>query len=86
MERITRGAVWFKATEFGADKDRVLVKSSGEPTYRLPDIAYHVNKLSRGFDLIVNIFGADHAAEYPDVLAGLRALGLDADRIMRYAN
>ena len=75
------GAVWFKATEFGADKDRVLVKSSGEPTYRLPDIAYHVNKLSRGFDLIVNIFGADHAAEYPDVLSGLRALGLDADRI-----
>ncbi|MCA1553260.1 MAG: arginine--tRNA ligase, partial [Chloroflexi bacterium] len=48
------GAVWFKAIEFGADKDRVLVKSSGEPTYRLPDIAYHVNKLSRGFDLIVN--------------------------------
>jgi arginyl-tRNA synthetase len=75
------GAVWFKATEFGADKDRVLVKSSGEPTYRLPDIAYHVNKLSRGFDLIVNIFGADHAAEYPDVISGVRALGLDADRI-----
>jgi len=75
------GAVWFKATEFGADKDRVLVKSSGEPTYRLPDIAYHVNKLSRGFDLIVNIFCADHAAEYPDVLAGLHAVGLDAGRI-----
>lgn len=75
------GAVWFRATAFGADKDRVLVKSSGEPTYRLPDIAYHVNKLSRGFDLIVNVFGADHAAEYPDVIAGVRALGLDADRI-----
>ncbi len=75
------GAVWFKAMEFGADKDRVLVKSSGEPTYRLPDIAYHVNKLSRGFDLIVNVFGADHAAEYPDVISGVRALGLDADRI-----
>lgn len=75
------GAVWFKATEFGAEKDRVLIKSSGEPTYRLPDIAYHLNKLERGFDLIVNIFGADHKDEYPDVIAGVRALGYDADRI-----
>ena len=75
------GAVWFRATAFGAEKDRVLVKSSGEPTYRLPDIAYHVNKLARGFDLIVNIFGADHKDEYPDVIAGVRALGLPADRI-----
>ncbi len=75
------GAVWFRATAFGADKDRVLVKSSGEPTYRLPDIAYHVNKLERGFDLIVNIFGADHKDEYPDVIAGVRALGYPADRI-----
>jgi arginyl-tRNA synthetase len=75
------GAVWFKAMEFGADKDRVLIKSSGEPTYRMPDIAYHVNKLGRGFDLIVNVFGADHKDEYPDVIAGVRALGLDADRI-----
>src|SRR5919201_5802568 len=74
------GAVWFKATEFGADKDRVLVKSSGEPTYRLPDIAYHVDKLSRGFDLIVNVFGADHDAESPDVHAGVRALDRDEDR------
>jgi arginyl-tRNA synthetase len=75
------GAVWFKAMEFGADKDRVLIKSSGEPTYRMPDIAYHVNKLGRGFDLIVNVFGADHKDEYPDVIAGVRALGLDAERI-----
>ncbi len=75
------GAIWFKAMEFGADKDRVLVKSSGEPTYRLPDIAYHVNKMERGFDRIINIFGADHKAEYPDVIAGVRALGYDADRI-----
>jgi arginyl-tRNA synthetase len=75
------GAVWFKAMEFGADKDRVLIKSSGEPTYRMPDIAYHVNKLGRGFALIVNVFGADHKDEYPDVIAGVRALGLDADRI-----
>ncbi|MCC7355979.1 MAG: arginine--tRNA ligase [Anaerolineae bacterium] len=75
------GAVWFRATAFGADKDRVLVKSSGEPTYRLPDIAYHVNKLGRGFEYIVNIFGADHKDEYPDVIAGVRALGLPADCI-----
>jgi len=75
------GAVWFKATAFGAEKDRVLIKSNGEPTYRLPDIAYHINKLERGFDRIVNIFGADHKDEYPDVIAGVRALGYDADRI-----
>jgi len=75
------GAVWFRATAFGAEKDRVLIKSTGEPTYRLPDIAYHVNKLERGFDRIVNIFGADHKDEYPDVIAGVRALGYDADRI-----
>ncbi|MCS7222393.1 MAG: arginine--tRNA ligase [Anaerolineae bacterium] len=75
------GAVWFKATAFGADKDRVLIKSNGEPTYRLPDIAYHVNKLERGFHRIINVLGADHKDEYPDVIAGVRALGYDADRI-----
>ncbi len=75
------GALWFKATEFGLDQDRVIVKSSGEPTYRLPDIAYHIDKFGRGFDLMIDIFGADHIATYPDVLAGLRALGYDADRV-----
>jgi len=69
------GAVWFRATAFGLDKDRVIVKSTGEPTYRLPDMAYHVNKLRRGFDLIVDVFGADHESTYRDVLAGLQALG-----------
>lgn len=69
------GAVWFKATEFGADKDRVLVRSTGEPTYRLPDIAYHVNKLERGFDLIVDVLGTDHIAEMPDVINAVYALG-----------
>lgn len=69
------GAVWFKTTEFGKVQDTVLVKSSGEPTYRLPDIAYHVDKFERGFDRIVDIFGADHIATYPDVLDGLRVLG-----------
>ena len=75
------GAVWFRATEFGLDQDRVIVKSSGEPTYRLPDIAYHREKFSRGYDAIVDIFGADHIATYPDVMAGLQALGLDTSRL-----
>ncbi len=75
------GAVWFKATEFGLDQDRVIVKSSGEPTYRLPDIAYHRDKFKRGFDLMIDIFGSDHIATYPDVLAGIKALGYDPSKI-----
>lgn len=75
------GAVWLKTTEFGKDKDTVLVKSTGEPTYRLPDIGYHVDKLERGFDLIIDVFGADHIATFPDVVNGVGALGYDADKI-----
>lgn len=75
------GAVWFKTTEFGKDKDTVLVKSTGEPTYRLPDIAYHANKLDRGFDLCIDVFGADHIATYPDVLSGIKSLGYDPDKV-----
>ncbi len=75
------GAVWFLTSKLGFDQDRVIVKSSGEPTYRLPDIAYHVEKVKRGFDLIIDIFGADHIATYPDVLAAVKALGYDVDRI-----
>jgi arginyl-tRNA synthetase len=75
------GAVWFRATDFGAKKDRVLVRSNGAPTYRLPDIAYHVDKISRGFDLMITILGADHVEEYPDVIAGLQALGYDTDHV-----
>jgi arginyl-tRNA synthetase len=75
------GALWFAGSAFGLDQDRVIVKSSGEPTYRLPDMAYHINKLSRGFDWIVDIFGADHESTYRDVLAGLRALGHDISGI-----
>ncbi|MDZ7808028.1 MAG: arginine--tRNA ligase [Gracilimonas sp.] len=75
------GAVWFKTTRFGKDKDTVLVKSSGEPTYRLPDIAYHANKLDRGYDLCVDVFGADHIATYPDVLNGVKSLGYDPDKV-----
>lgn len=75
------GAVWFRATEFGLEQDRVIVKSSGEPTYRLPDIAYHRDKFERGYDLMIDIFGSDHIATYPDVLAGVRAMGYDSDRV-----
>lgn len=75
------GAIWFKTTDLGMDQDKVLVKSTGEPTYRTPDIAYHINKLERGFDLAINILGADHIEEYPDVAAGVRVLGYDNSRI-----
>ena len=75
------GALWFKASAFGGEKDKVIVKSSGEPTYRLPDIAYHREKFRRGFELIIDVFGADHIATYPDVLAALQALGLDTKRV-----
>lgn len=73
------GAVWFKTTELGFDQDRVIVKSTGEPTYRLPDIAYHVEKFKRGFDLIIDIFGADHIDAYPDVLAAVKVLGYNTE-------
>jgi arginyl-tRNA synthetase len=80
------GAVWLRATSYGAEKDRVLVRSTGEPTYRLPDIAYHVDKLRRGFDLVVDVLGADHIAEYPDIQAALTALGYDAARVRVVVN
>jgi len=75
------GAVWFKTTDFGKEADTVLVKSTGEPTYRLPDIGYHADKLERGYDLCIDIFGADHIATFPDVLDGIRSLGYDADKV-----
>jgi arginyl-tRNA synthetase len=75
------GAVWFKTTALGLDQDRVIVKGTGEPTYRLPDIAYHRNKFMRGFELIVDIFGSDHIATVPDVMAGVKALGYDPSKI-----
>ncbi|MCS3702698.1 arginine--tRNA ligase [Salinibacter ruber] len=75
------GALWFKTTEFGTEDDTVLVKQTGEPTYRTPDIAYHAAKFERGFDLMVDVFGADHHAAYPDVLSALDVLGYDTDRV-----
>ena len=74
-------ATWFRSSRFGDPKDRVMVKSSGEPTYTLPDIAYHINKLERGFDLCVNVLGADHNTQYQVVQNGLTALGYDASKV-----
>jgi len=75
------GALWLALSKMGLEDDRVIVKSSGEPTYRLPDIAYHREKFERGFDVIVDLFGADHIATIPDVLAGLKALSYDPDKV-----
>ena len=75
------GATWFKTTEFGQAQDRVIIKNTGEPTYRLPDIAYHREKFRRGFDRMINVFGSDHIATVPDVLAGVEALGYDKSKV-----
>jgi len=67
-------AVWFRAKKWGANDDRVLQKSTGEYTYRLPDVAYHINKLERGYDRIIDVLGQDHHSTTQDVAAGLKAL------------
>jgi len=69
------GALWFKSTKFKDDKDRVIVRSDGTPTYCLPDIAYHKDKFERGFDKVIDIWGADHAGDVKRVLGGVKALG-----------
>ena len=73
------GAVWLRSTAFGDDKDRVLVKSDGEFTYLLPDIAYHRDKFARDFDLVINVWGADHHGYVPRMKAAIQALGHDPD-------
>lgn len=76
------GALWFKASEFGNDKDIVLIRANGLPTYIVPDIAYHYNKLvTRGFDKAVDVLGADHHGYVSRMKAVLTALGLDAGRL-----
>ena len=76
------GALWFKATDFGCDKDFVLVRANGVPTYVVPDIAYHYNKLEvRKFDRAIDILGADHHGYVPRLKAALTALGVDASRL-----
>ena len=75
------GATWFRATALGKEQDRVYIKGTGEPTYRVPDTAYHRDKINRNFDLIIDVFGADHADTYPDVLLALDALGMKTEHI-----
>ena len=76
------GATWFKATEFGADKDFVLVRGNGVPTYVVPDIAYHYGKLvTRGYDKAIDVLGADHHGYVPRLKAALQALGVDPSRL-----
>lgn len=75
------GAVWFQATARGLDRDRVVIKSSGEPTYLMPDIAYHREKFARGFDRVIDVQGADHIEQFPFVREAAAVLGIDAERI-----
>ena len=76
------GAVWFKATEFDCDKDEVLIRSDGRPGYFASDVAYHYNKfIERGFDWVIDVWGADHQGHVPRMLAMMRALGLNPERL-----
>lgn len=76
-----KGAWWFKSTEFGDEKDRVVLRDNGAPTYFASDIAYHLNKFNRGFDTCIDIWGADHHGYVPRVKAALQALNEDPERL-----
>lgn len=75
------GATWLRTTDFEDDKDRVLIKSDGSYTYFLPDIAYHLNKLERGFDVLIDIWGADHHGYIPRMRAAIEALGYSPNQL-----
>ncbi len=75
------GALWFRSTDFGDEKDRVVVRDNGQTTYFASDIAYHMDKLERGFDRVIDVWGADHHGYVPRVKAALEALGDDASRL-----
>ena len=75
------GAVWFESTSFGLDRDRVLIKGTGEATYLTPDIAYHREKFRRGFDKVIDIQGADHIDQFPYLRAAIGSLGCDPERV-----
>ncbi|MCY8089180.1 arginine--tRNA ligase [Bacillus sonorensis] len=75
------GATWFRSTAFGDDKDRVLIKNDGSYTYLLPDIAYHKDKLDRGFQKLINVWGADHHGYIPRMKAAIEALGYDKETL-----
>lgn len=76
------GATWLRTTDFGDDKDRVLIKNDGSYTYLTPDVAYHRNKYARGFDRMINIWGADHHGYIPRMKAAMEALGNDPDKLL----
>jgi arginyl-tRNA synthetase len=84
------GALWFRSTEFGDEKDRVVRRDNGQTTYFASDIAYHMNKFERGFDKVINVWGADHHGYITRVKASLSAMGLDADnleiQLVQFAN
>ena len=75
------GAVWYKATEFGGEKDEVLVRANGNPTYFTADIAYHKNKFDRGFDLLIDIWGSDHHGHVARMKGAMDAIGEDSDKL-----
>ncbi len=75
------GAVWFRSSDFGDSKDRVVARTGGQPTYFASDIAYHLNKFRRGYELLVNVWGADHHGYLPRLLAAIKALGLDEKKM-----
>lgn len=75
------GATWLRSTDFGDDKDRVLIKQDGSYTYLTPDIAYHKDKLDRGFEKLINIWGADHHGYIPRMKAAIQSLGYDRDAL-----
>lgn len=75
------GAVWFRSTQFGDDKDRALIKSTGEMTYLLPDIAYHDGKYKRGFTLLIDLWGPDHHGYAPRLYSAMQALGYPKDSL-----
>jgi arginyl-tRNA synthetase len=75
------GALWFRSSDFGDEKDRVVQRENGQPTYFASDIAYHMDKMERGFDRVIDVWGADHHGYVPRVRAALQALGDDADRL-----
>lgn len=77
----TEPAQWFESSKLGDSEDRVMVKADGVPTYTLPDIAYHRNKINRGFDVMVNVLGADHGQQYKTVARGIEALDMDPSGI-----
>lgn len=76
-----KGALWFRATAFGDEKDRVVVRDNGQPTYFASDIAYHLDKFERGYDRVINIWGADHHGYVPRVKAAINALGKDESKL-----